>query len=513
MEIVSDGCSYSFPLVRRNFPIFVCIFFMIKRVDRVVLGSFIVPLIITFGLTSFIFMMQFLWKYIDDFVGKGLETSLLLKLVGLFTLTIVPMALPLAILLAATMVIGTLGENNELTAYKTGGLSLIRIMGSLIVFTIFLAGLAFYFSNTVLPKVHLKFYSLLYDIRRQKPALDIKEGVFYRGISGFALKIQKKDPDNRTLYGIIVYDHSPGRGNDNVVLAEKGEIALSNAGSHLILTLYNGKQYQDVQKRNAYLAEAKQEQTVMEFKRWRKIFDLSEFKMTRTDQSLFKTHFIMYNTRQLMQEADSVRKEMEKRIAEVSVNNSNYFSVLKPQLDTAPIQMAALPPVIRPDDIFKRHITQQCLSNAISAQQSVSSYMQSTATELGYKEESYVNYYCEWYRKFSLSFACLVLLFVGGAMGAIVRKGGFGTPILIAVLYFVLFHVLNVTGEKLAKGLVIPPAVGMWLSSLVLMPLALFLTYKANNDSVVFRSEWYSANWDRLMKLLQKIFAKKRAVG
>src|SRR4051812_37334301 len=181
---------------------------MLKRVDKVVLGSFFVPLIITFGLTSFIFLMQFLWKYIDDIVGKGLEMSLLLQLIALFTLTIVPMALPLAILLASTMVIGTLGEDNELTAYKAGGLSLLRIMRSLIIFTIFLAFGAFYFSNTILPSVHLKFYSLLFDIRKQKPALDIKEGVFYRGISGFALKIHHKDPDNKTLYGIMVYDHS-----------------------------------------------------------------------------------------------------------------------------------------------------------------------------------------------------------------------------------------------------------------------------------------------------------------
>ncbi|HRB68316.1 MAG TPA: LptF/LptG family permease, partial [Chitinophagales bacterium] len=150
---------------------------MLKRIDRVVLGSFILPLIITFGLTSFIFMMQFLWKYTDDIVGKGIELALIAKLVGLFTLTITPMALPLAILLASTMVIGNLGENNELTAYKSGGLSLLRIMGSLIVFSIFLAGLAFYFSDNILPKVHLKFYSLLFDIRKQKPALDITEGV------------------------------------------------------------------------------------------------------------------------------------------------------------------------------------------------------------------------------------------------------------------------------------------------------------------------------------------------
>jgi lipopolysaccharide export system permease protein len=481
---------------------------MLKRVDRVVLGSFIVPLIITFGLTSFIFMMQFLWKYIDDFVGKGLETSLLLKLVGLFTLTIIPMALPLAILLASTMVIGTLGEDNELTAYKTGGLSLMRIMGSLVVFTLILAFSAFYFSNNILPKVHLRFYSLLYDIRKQKPALDIKEGVFYRGISGFALKIQRKDPDNKTLYGIIVYDHSQGKGNDNVVLADKGDIALSNTGEHLILTLYNGKQYQDVKKRSASGDEQKAEQTIMEFKQWRKIFDLREFKMTRTDQSLFKTHFIMYNARQLMKEADSTRKDIEKRIGDIRMNNAAYFSTLKNIPDSV-TQLDTVPSVVSVNDIFNRNITQNCLAMARSNLQGLVSYTQLSVSDLHFKETNYVNYYCEWYRKFSLSFACLVLLFVGCAMGAIVRKGGFGVPILIAVLYFVLFHVLNVTGEKLAKSFIIPPFAGMWLSSLVLLPVALFLTYKANNDSVLFRSEWYMNLFHGLKKIFQKLFSKK----
>lgn len=421
------------------------------------------------------------------------------------------MALPLAILLASTMVIGTLGENNELTAYKTGGLSLMRVMGSLIVFTTFLAFGAFYFSNNILPKVHLKFYSLLYDIRKQKPALDIKEGIFYRGISGFALKIQHKDPDNKTLYGIMVYDHSKGKGNDNVVLADKGDVALSNTGEHLILTLYNGKQYQDVKKRITNTDVQQPEQTIMEFKQWRKVFDLREFKMTRTDQSLFKTHFIMYNAGQLMHEADSSRKDIEKRIDEIRMNNSTYFSSFKKTSDSLKTAQVKAPARLDINKVFSRNITQNCLSISISNVQGLKDYTNMSASDLDFKQTNYVNYYCEWYRKFSLSFACLVLLFVGCSMGAIVRKGGFGTPILIAVLYFVLFHVLNVTGEKLAKGLIIPPFAGMWLSSLVLMPLALFLTYKANNDSVLFRGEWYANVFQSIRAFFRHLFRKKSA--
>lgn len=481
---------------------------MLKRVDRVVLGSFFVPLIITFALTTFIFVMQFLWKYIDDFVGKGLETSLLLKLVALFALTIVPMALPLAILLAATMVIGTLAENSELTAYKAGGLSLLRIIRSLIVFSVFLAFGAFYFSNNILPSVHLKFFSLLFDIRKQKPALDIREGVFYRGISGFAIKIKHKDPDNKTLYDIMVYDHSNGKGNDNVVLADKGDVALSNTGGHLILTLYNGKQYQDVVKRDPRTGLERTDQTIMEFKQWRKIFDLREFKMTRTDQSLFKSNFIMMNTRQLISEADSTRKGIEGKIEEMRTNNATYVSLMRPQPDSVKRMKPQLRANMNIRDIFDRHLTQNCISVAHNNLQSMVNYTQSTLGDLDYRESNYVNLYCEWYRKFSLSFACLVLLLVGCAMGAIVRKGGFGMPILIAVLYFVVFHVLNVIGEKLAKQMVIQPGVGMWLSSIVLLPLALFLTYKANNDSVIFRAEWYKNTIASLRTRLYGMFPK-----
>ncbi|MDB5226658.1 MAG: putative permease, partial [Bacteroidota bacterium] len=381
-----------------------------------------------------------------------------------------------------------------------------------IVFTIFLAFGAFYFSNTILPHVHLKFYSLLFDIRKQKPALDIKEGVFYRGISGFALKIKHKDPDNKTLYGIMVYDHSQGRGNDNVVLADKGDIELSNTAEHLILTLYRGKQYQDIQKRGVQIGEVKPEQTIMEFKQWRKIFDLREFKMTRTDQGLFKYNYIMLNAKQLRKEADSSRKDIEKRVNEIRMNNSNYFTALR-KLPDSIRKKSIVPPVkIDINNVFKRNINLDCLNQAESNITALVNYMQVTDSDLEFREDNYVSIYCEWYRKFSLSFACLVLLFVGCAMGAIVRKGGFGMPILIAVLYFVVFHVLNVIGEKLAKELIIPASIGMWLSSIVLFPLALFLTYKANNDSVIFRTEWYGGLLQSLKLRLQNFANRKNIV-
>lgn len=473
---------------------------IVKKVDRKVLSAFILPLIITYGLTTFIFVMQFLWKYIDDIVGKGLEMSLVLQLVKLFAVIITPMSLPLAVLLASNMVIGDLAENNELTAFKASGISVIRVMSSLIVFSIVLAGSAFYFSNYVLPKVNLKFYALLYDIRKSKPALDIQEGVFYRGLSGFALKIDKKAADNQTLYGITVYDHSQNNGNKLLVLAEKGKISLSNTGQFLILELYNGKQYQYDFKRNKNNVDDNIQDEAMEmhFKSWRKVFDLNEFQMKRTDESLFKANQVMYSINQLKEQADSLNKDITSRWDNTYVTYNNLVPSNKKGielLESNNINDTNKVAIINIDinDVYKRNFKSNTTTIANSTISNMIQTLESTEQDMGWRRAFYYSYVAEIYRKYSLSFACIVLLIVGGMMGAIVRKGGFGVPILVSVLYFVVFHVLNVTGEKLAKAEVIPMPIGMWLSTIVLLPLAIYLSYRTVNDANVFASNVFSS--------------------
>lgn len=470
---------------------------MFKKIDKVVARSYILPLMVTYFLTTFVFVMQFLWKYIDDIVGKGLELYLVFKLVLLFSIIILPMALPLAILLASNMVMGNMAENNELTAYKSCGISLLRVMRSLIFISILMAIFAYYFSNRISPNVNLKFYTLLYDIRKQKPALDIKEDVFYRGISSFAIKIDKKDKDNKTLYGILVYDHSSGSGNDVIVAAKKGEIKLSNTGQYLILTLFDGNQYQFQPKKNKN-DPSKKEMTKMYFKKWRKIFDLSEFKMQRTDENLFKSNYVMYNTTQLKYLADSVQKEINNSYVEIGNNTKSNFSPFKTKIASSDTNMHK----INLNDIYKRKLDANTTQTALNLANSMIASISSSKDNLKWKFDNKIQYLIEWYRKFSLSFACIVLMLIGAVMGAIVRKGGFGFPVLISVLYFVAFHFFNVIGEKLAKSAILPVAVGMWLSAIVLFPIALFLTYKALNDSVIFRVEGYQ-------KLIQKIKRKK----
>ena len=476
---------------------------MLKKLDKVVIRSYILPLVITYLLTTFIFVMQFLWKYIDDIVGKGLELSLIAKLVVLFAIIILPMALPLAVLLASTMVIGNLAESNELTAYKALGISLIRVMFGLIFSALLMAIFAFYFSNRISPYVNLKFYTLLYDIRKQKPALDITEGVFYRGISNFAIKVKKKDKDNKTLYDIIVYDHT-NSDNNSIVTAKKGEVLLSNTGQYLILNLYEGSQYQFKPNINKQDGSVK-EMTQLSFKKWRKIFDLKEFKMERTDESLFKSNYAMYNSAQLRLLSDSVQMELNKSESNINQTIKNNFVPFKQDdisLSENDIMLKNIS--INLDSIYARNIDVRGTTMALGLVNGVIANIENSRDDIKWKLSDMAQYQIELYRKFSLSFACIVLMLIGAVMGAIVRKGGFGVPVLIAVLYFVAFHFFNVIGEKLAKNEVLPVAIGMWLSAIVLFPIALFLTYKAMNDSVIFRIESIQKTFHILKKKLPK---------
>ncbi len=469
---------------------------MFKKVDRIVLKSFLGPLLITFLITDFIFLLQFLWKYIDDLVGKGLETSLILQLTSLYALTIVPLALPLAVLLSSTMVLGNMGEHNELVSFKSSGVSLLRIMQKLIFFVILLSIGAYFFSNKVLPATHLKFYSLLYDIRKHKPALDIKEGVFYNGIEGYTLRIMKKAPDDKRIFDITVYDHTEGKGNTNVTLADKGELIASADGQYLIMTLYNGKQYREMKQRSDS-EEKLYERSEMTFSRWRKVFDLASFEIKRTDEALFKDHYHMLNAQQLSDQIDTLYKQRKVRTDRLKKYNAAYVSIHK----TDESKKDDRPHVkhstdnrgrISANTFLEEMKNRQNADRAINRAETMRDYSKTTMKDLKIKDYVITRHQMEWNRKFTLSAACIILLFIGGPMGAIVRKGGFGMPILISVLFFLLFHVLTITGEKLAKEGVLKAASGMWLPSMVLAMVGIFLTYKAVLDAPIMREEWYS---------------------
>lgn len=461
-------------------------------------------MIFTFFIALFILLMQFLWKYIDELVGKGLEWYIIAELLFYASSTFVPLALPLAILLSSLMTFGNLGENYELVAMKASGISLRRIMSPLIVLSIVISTIAFYFSNNVLPVANLKFKSLLYDVRQQKLALDIKEGVFYDGIDGFIIRVGKKEKDERTIRKVMIYDHRDKKGNVNVTVADSGKMELAPDGSAIFFTLYNGYQYADQTENRNYRDNNPFQRT--KFRENIRRFDLLGFDLSRTNEELFKSNYSMLNLSQLMVAEDSLIKKLDQRKNEIPVQlirNFYYYS----RIDSAksadfksekPYSSSMLEGYTKKE---KLAILDDGLQRFRRQRENIG-YFQS---ELENKSVMIYKHQAEWHRKFTLSFACLVLFFIGAPLGAIIRKGGLGLPVVVSVLFFVLFHIISITSEKSVKSGVIDANVGMWIASAVLLPLGIFLTYKATTDSPLLDSE----AWIKFLKR----FSRKKKTG
>lgn len=477
-----------------------------KKLHIFILKSYIGPFILTFFIALFLLLMQFLWKYIDDLVGKGLDIIVIAELLFYATVTLVPMALPLAILLSSIMTFGNLGENNELMALKSSGISLIRIMKPLIFFIIGISIAAFYFSNVVLPYTNLKMGSLLYDVRHQRPEVSIKEGMFSDAIEGYSIKVGKKNKKTSMLYNIMIYDHTANEGNRVVTVADSATLKVTNDDKYMVLTMYNGTSYNEVAEKRKRRDQKEYPHRFDKFSEQKILIDMSGLGFERTDENLFKNHYQMLNLDQLEYTVDSLRVKLQKRetaFKEQLVTRNYLKRITKNAKDSIWFQQDTVPTVTRSiDTLFntfvdhkKERIYEQALNNARNAQ----SYIAATSTELLNKFKWIKRHEIEWHRKFTLSFACLILFFIGAPLGAIIRKGGLGTPVVISVLFFILYYVISISGEKSAKIGAWPSWLGMWLSSITLFPLGLFLTYKAVNDSVILNADTY-------LKSLKKLF-------
>ena len=442
--------------------------------------------------------MQFLWKYIDDLVGKGLEWYVLAELLMYMMTTFVPLALPLAMLLSSIMTFGTFGENYELVATKSAGISLIRLMKPLMVVAVILCISAFYFANNIIPVANLKAGALLYDVRQQRPALAIREGIFYSGIEGFSIRIGEKDEEGKVLKNIMIYDHSQGLGNTKVILAESGSMVMSLDERYLILTLENGRSYEEQVKPRSPDTGKPLIRTTFQKQEIR--FDLSAFKLQRTNEDLFKDHQQMLNLNQLAQSTDTLQERLDQRVNEYKVNVNAYYQVNKDSLNITeqtsdtPYLFNNLPPV------EKRVI----IESALNVARSLKSYVSATYDDIDYRLNVIRRHQIEYHRKFTLSFAILILFFIGAPMGAIIRKGGLGMPVVVSMFFFILFHVMSITGEKFAREGVLSPAEGMWASTLILLPVGIFLTHKANTDAGLMERESYA----RLIRRIKRFFKK-----
>lgn len=473
-----------------------------KKIYLLVLKTYLGPLVMTFFISLFILLMQFLWKYVDDLVGKGLEWYTIAELLFYASSTFVPLALPLSILLSSLMTFGNLGEHYELVAMKSAGISLRRIMVPLVILSIVISGIAFYFSNNVLPIANLKFKSLLYDVREQKLALDIKEGIFYDGLDGFVIRVSKKDRDDKTIRDIKIYDHRDKKGNTNLTVADSGRMELTPDGLNLLFTLWSGYNYLDRVDQRGYRLTRPYQRT--KFREEIRKFNLLDFEMSRTNEDLFKSNYSMLNLNQLKKAEDSLIMERTEKITRIPGYMLNSFYFFNTQIDSATLVE------FEPDSSYKYDLLagfnnfersayiDAALKKLRRARQNIDNY----ENEVESKERLIYKHQAEWHRKFTLSFACFVLFFIGAPLGAIIRKGGLGLPVIVSTLFFVLFHIISITSEKSVKSGVIDANFGMWIASIVLLPLGIFLTMKATTDSPILDS-------DAWKKLFNKVFKKK----
>lgn len=460
---------------------------MVKKLDILIIRSFTGPFLATFLIALFVLTMQFFWLYIDDLVGKGLDMGTLAYLTGLVAVTWVPLALPLALLLSSIMTFGNLGETFELVAIKSAGIPLIRFMRPLLIATVILSGIAFLFANNIIPVANLKLNALKYDIIVKKPAFDIKEGIFYDKIEGYVIKIGKKDKDDSTIHNVIIYERNFNL-QDHFMVAESGVMRITPDQRFLEFELHNGWNYQE----NGNRYSGNTEFIRLGFKTYKKEFDLSTFMFNKTEDSLFKYDPKMLSLRQIDVALDSLELTSKKASDRAIRDMRNNFSFIKygdsawKSIDTAHIKKAKSFDGIIPDSL-KMVVFDGAISNLNSAK----SQVEFMTTEYNSRQEMIRKHWIEWNRKLTLSFACIVLFMVGAPLGSIIRKGGLGTPLIFAIAFFVLFNMLNTFGEKFAKEGVTSIFVGMWLSTIVLVPIGLFLTYKAMHDSQLFNKEFY----------------------
>jgi lipopolysaccharide export system permease protein len=471
--------------------------------------------------------MQFLWKYIDDLVGKGLQWYVITQLLFYASSTFIPLALPLSVLLSSLMTFGNFGERYELVAMKSAGISLRNTMKSLVFTAIIISVGAFYFSNDVLPVANLKMRALLYDVREQKPAVSIIEGVFYNGIENYVIRVGSKEKDGKTINNVIIFDHTDRMGNNNMTLAERGTMEFTDDKRFLIFHLFNGTNYlEDLSSRKKEESRPLQRTT---FKEQYVRIDLSEFALTRTKEEFFKGNYSMLNLHQLNIVYDSLSKNLNKNKERFSKKFTKDFlfyynaeltkkqNITDNAQQTANIKLQSENKIVK-DLTEKKKLKENIIDNFDKMEKTG---IIETAIEIARRAKENIffenmddinrvkiinRHLVEYHRKFTLSLACLICFLIGAPLGAIIRRGGFGLPVVVSVLFFLFYHVISIIGEKAAKESIFPVYIGMWISTIVMLPIGLIIAYKAITDSPILDAE----KWTRFFKKLYLIRKEKK---
>jgi len=482
----------------------------VKKLDRFVLGNFLLIFSGSFFITLFVLMMQFTWRYVDEIVGKGITMDILGQFYWYMAITMVPMALPLAVLLASLISFGNMGERLELLAMKAAGVSLLRIMRPLAVLVIGLAGISFYFQNRAALDAQKNLTSLLWSLRETSPALEIPEGVFYGKINNFSLYVERKDVATGKLYNVMIYKTDQGFDKAQIVVADSGRLEVTNDKEHLIFDIWNGEQFENLQVGGAQAAlntkGVPYDRETFQYKRF--IIDFNS-NFEKQDAEQWSGSAITKNLKQLSASIDSMNTALD------SIGLANYKQgkqtayycpPLRPQHAAALKQMSK-GAKLDFDTIMARMSADKRVQTIRAAAASAAAYAselewKSLTTEEG--DKSVRSHRIQWHQKFTMSIACIFFFFIGAPLGAIIRKGGLGMPTIIAVILFIFYYIINTSGMKMARDGAWNMIFGMWVSTVVLTPLGCFLTYKANNDSVVFNADVYAALFKRLLGLRSK---------
>ena len=561
-----------------------------KKIDKLVLDAFIGPFLITFFVVVFILLNINMLKYFDDIIGKGLDTLILGQLFFYFAIFTVPTAMPLAVLLSSLIAFGNLGEHFELTAIKSSGISLVRILWPIFLFVLILTGIAFYANNNLVPKAALEAYSLLYDIKQKKPALDLREGAFYNGIDDISIKVDKKFPeDESALKGVIVYDHRQNDGNKKVIVADSGRMYTVLNERYLKFELFNGYDYSEgaatEQKDLGGKSSNAEALTKTKFSKMQVVFDLSSFQLQTTDKKWFQGNRIMRNLAELDMDIDSVENEVlsqrlnhylykptyfnfylkkdtlimppevyKRKIYRDSIARIPYLERMKKdtikhksttpvvrdssafkkpasptkKISGAPVKRPQLtktkPTVVKPvalkvvlsdsarranaDSILNAPLTRETVQGATNLARQVKSQVMNANLTIDNFQKELAIFEIQWHKILANSFACIAMFLIGAPLGAIIKKGGLGVPFLVSIFFFIVYYVITMQGEKLAKQETVSVAIGVWAADAILLIIGLIFLRQARIDARLFEADFYSV----LMDKMKQWVAQKRRV-
>lgn len=519
----------------------------LKKLHKLIIRSFIWPFIGTFFISIFLFLMWYLWRYINELVGKGLEWYVVMEFILYSMVYLIPMALPLAVLLSSIMTTGNLGERYELVAIKSAGISLFRSLLPMIMVMLVISTAAFFTANNLIPKVNLRWGALLFDLSHKKPALNIQDGIFFKDLEGYAIRVGHKHKDNQTLDDVLIYAKADNKSSTNIIMARQGKMYVTPDDRFLILELYDGKRYQEMTDNKDYVRTMPH--NLMTFDKYSMAINLSELELKRTEPELFSHDHRMLNVKELQIKIDSLQKVIAETRSMANRYNKSYYNLPPDSLqglfkipdkpldkpfhttitgyespmaltgrdkpkDTAAAAVMteetdATTASVKPTSSNPADMRLRVLETARGTMRNISEENLRKIEQIDREAANKDKYAIEWHKKFTLSVSCLLLFFIGAPLGAIIRRGGFGLPLVVSILIFIFYFTLSIVGEKLSKSGVLDVWQGVWLSSFILLPVAVFLTYKASTDSRLFDADFYK----KLFRFTSIFSWRQRAVS